>query len=83
MQTFLNILMIISFPAKVWLHIYIAQINGRELTLNGINDSTELFWFYIKPVTKDSAKLKMACNFLYLLFILSVVLFIICSKNST
>lgn len=82
MQIFLNILIVISFPAKVWLHIYIAKANGRELTLNGVNDVLEVFWFYTKSVTGKFNKLRSVCNLLYIVFIVSSILYIILNKAS-
>jgi hypothetical protein len=83
MQTFLNILVIITFPAKVWLHIYIAKASGRELTVYGVNDVLEVFWFYTKSVTDKFNKLRNICNWLYIVFIVSSIIWVILIRTST
>ncbi len=73
MKTIIDILTVSAFISKTVLHLYIAEKNGRSLILNGISDSWEFFWFYTKPVTKETLAFKKSCNISWTSFLILVI----------
>ncbi len=71
----------IVFIIKVFLHNYLDSKNNRYIPSSGVLiPSPDVFWFYRKPVTNDTLRLKRLCNFLYGSFLMLCLIMIIINK---
>ena len=71
----LNILCALFFISKIYSHYYLAHQNSCEFSLRGMlnPDFFEYMWFYNKPVTAETEKLRRTVNLLYVGFLLTVL----------
>ena len=66
---------------KVFLHDYIDSRNNRYIPSGGeLLPSPGVLWFYRKPVSDDTLRLKRICNLLYGFFLLLCLIMIIVNK---
>jgi len=66
---------------KVFLHDYIDSRNNRYIPSGGeLLPSPDVLWFYRKPVSDDTLRLKRICNLLYGFFLLLCLIMIIVNK---
>lgn len=70
----LNALLAFAFISKMLLHQYIASKNGEKIYNAGVGGGPlSLIWFYSKPVSKETKRLKNICNFLFLLALMLAI----------
>lgn len=77
----MGIIIALSFIIKCFLHYILAKKNGREISYPGGVASPEYFWFYRKPVSTETKKLKRLCNILFTIFFFLLIIVIFLTRS--
>ena len=58
----IRILLASSIIAKAYLHTYLANVNGDNISGGSGHFSIKTLWYYSNPVSEEYRRLKYVCN---------------------